>query len=222
MVGSVNYYHTCIKFFFETVLDKPWNSRRIPRLRGYYTVPIILSAGEVQRIIDSCESLKQKAVLSTIYASGLRNGEACRLQVQDIQSETMQIFVRLSKRNRERYTILAESNLELLRKYWSQCGRPRHWLFPSKSTDHHMSVKTVRSYLENACLRANITKDITVHTLCRCFATHFLEAGHTIYDLQPLLGHSCLASATRYIHLARPDKRNFKSPFDYFGDDHDC
>lgn len=220
-VGTVNYYHTCLKFFFETTLEKSWNNRRIPRLRGYHPVPVILSTNEVQRILQSCETLKQKAILTTIYASGLRNMEACRLQVQDIHSETMQIFVSMSKRNRERYTILAESNLLLLREYWQECGKPQHWLFPSEKAGHHISSTTVLCYLKKACKRAGVTKKVTVHTLRHCFATHFLETGQSIYELKPLLGHSSIVSTARYVQLARPDKRNLKSPLDYLGTDHD-
>lgn len=221
-VGTVNYYHTCIKFFFETTLNTAWNGRRTPRLRGYHTVPVILSPVEVQRILDCCESLKQRAILSTIYSAGLRNGEACRLRVQDILSETMQVFIRESKGNRDRYTILAESNLELLRQYWKECGKPSNWLFPSDQTESHISDKTVRRYFQQACLRAGINKKVTVHTLRHCFATHFLESGHTIYELRPLLGHSTIVSTARYVQLARPDKRNLQSPMDSWSKQHDC
>ena len=213
-IGSVNYYHTCIKFFYECVLEKPWNQRKIPRLRGYHTVPTLLSRQEVRRILDACESIEQKTILTTIYASGLRNGEACRLQVQDILSPTMQIFVRESKRNRQRYTILASDNLELLRRYWYEAGRPPHWLFPGKQSGHHLSVKTVRKYLERACAKVGIQKKITVHTLRHCFATHFLEDGHSLLSLSRLLGHSSLSSTSRYVALAQPDKMGLRSPLD--------
>lgn len=218
-IGSVNYYHTCIRFFFECVLEHPWNDRRIPRLRGYRSVPVILSRQQVRRILGACDSLRQRTILTTVYASGLRNGEACRLQVRDIHSQTMQIFVRESKRNRERYTILAPSNLELLRQYWRQCGQPRHWLFPGEQTDHHLSVKTVRSYLERARVKAGIPTPITVHTLRHCFATHFLEDGHSLAALSQLLGHTNLASTARYIALAQPDKMGLHSPLEGWEDD---
>ncbi len=224
-IGSVNYYHTCIKFFYECVLEQPWNQRRIPRLRGYHTVPTILSRQEVRRILGACESIQQETILTTIYASGLRNGEACRLQVQDILSPTMQIFVRESKRNRQRYTILASDNLELLRRYWYEAGRPLHWLFPGEQTDHHLSVKTVRRYLERACAKAGIQKKITVHTLRHCFATHFLEDGHSLLSLSRLLGHSSLSSTSRYVALAQPDKMGLRSPLDGLDEeehDDDC
>lgn len=213
-IGSVNDYHTSIKFFFECVLEHPWNSRRIPRLRGYRSVPVILSRQEVGRVLDACENLKQKALLTTVYGSGLRNGEVCRLQVQDIQSQTMQIFVRISKRNRERYTILAPHNLELLRRYWYEMGRPRHWLFPSEQTENHMSTKTALQYLRRACAKAGIQKRVTVHTLRHCFATHFYEDGHSLPDLSRLLGHANLASTARYIALAQPNKRGLRSPLE--------
>lgn len=224
--GTVNYYHTCIRFFFESVLGQAWNSRRVPRLRGYHTVPQILSQEEVQCILRSCENPKQQAILMTIYSAGLRNGEACRLQVQDIDRKAMRIFVRNSKRNRDRYTLLASNTLTCLREYWRHCEEPpkadpEYWLFPGQKPGHHISEGTVRNYLKQACQRAGITKAITVHTLRHCFATHFLEDGYTIYDLKPLLGHSSIASTARYVQLVRPDKRGLTSPMDTWGDDHD-
>ncbi len=224
-IGTVNYYHTCIQFFYECVLEHPWNHRRIPRLRGYHTVPTILPRKDVSRILDACESIKQKAILTTIYASGLRNGEACRLQVQDILSPTMQIFVRESKRNRQRYTILSPSNLELLRQYWLDAGRPRHWLFPGEQPHHHLSDETTRKYVQRACENAGIQKKVTPHTLRHCFATHFLEDGYSLSALSRLLGHASLTSTARYVALAQPDKMGLRSPLDGLereDNDHDC
>lgn len=217
-IGSVNFYHTCIRFFFLSVLQKPWNGLRLPRLRGYHTVPAILSKTEVRRIIHACEDLRQRAILATIYGTGLRISEACRLRVGDIRSATMQVFVQASKRNRERYTILGQSNLELLRQYWRQCGRPQHWLFTGERTDNPVSPRAVRGYLAQAAFQANITTPLTVHTLRHCFATHFLEDGHSIHELQPLLGHATIVSTARYVQFARPDKRDLRSPIDSWDD----
>ncbi len=213
-IGSVNYYHTCLRFLFEATLDKPWNSRRIPRLRGYKTVPVILSKQEVGRILAATENLKQKAILSTIYGSGLRISEACRLRVTDIRSSNSQIFVRCAKGNKDRYTVLSQENLLVLRRYWQECGKPREWLFPGAKTGQAIHPATVRGYLEQSCKRAGIRLNVSIHTLRHCFATHFLEDGNSIYVLKDLLGHASLSSTARYIHMVRPSASAICSPLD--------
>jgi integrase/recombinase XerD len=213
-IGTVNYFHTCIKFLFQVTLEKVWNDWRVPRLRGYKTIPVILSRGEVKRLIVSIDDLKYKAILSCIYSAGLRVSEACRLKVKDVDSSNMQIFIRKSKGNKDRYTILSKTNLSILRKYWQQCGRPKEYLFPGQSGDKPLSTASVRQALNETCEKAGITKKITVHTLRHCFSTHLLEAGTNIFALKLLLGHASISSTCRYLNLVRMDAFEIKSPLD--------
>lgn len=213
-IGTVNYYHTCIKFMFQMTLEKPWNDRKVPRLKGYKALPVVLSAEEVKQILDAVDNLKHKAILSTVYSAGLRVSEVCRLKVKDIDSKNMQIFVRQSKGNKDRYTILSSKNLSLLRDYWKSCGHPRVWLFPGEKPEYHISPESVRAILKSACQKAGITKDVTVHTLRHCFSTHMLENGTSIFAIQKLLGHASLSSTCRYFHLVRPDVFGIRSPLD--------
>jgi integrase/recombinase XerD len=216
-IGTVNYFHTCIKFLFQATLEKVWNDWRVPRLRGYKTVPAILSRDEVKRLIDSIDSLKYKAIMSTVYSAGLRVSEACRLKVSDIDSNNMQIFVRQAKGNKDRYTILSKTNLEILRTYWQQSGKPKEYLFPGQSGDAPLTAASVRQVLKEACKKAGITKKVTVHTLRHVFATHLLESGTNIFVIKVLLGHASISSTCRYLHLVRMDAFEIKSPLDLLG-----
>ena len=219
-IGTVNYFHTCIKFLFQVTLEKTWNDWRVPKLKGYKTVPVILSRDEVKRLIIAIDNLKHKAIISTIYSAGLRVSEACRLKVTDINSNNMQIFVRQAKGNKDRYTILSNRNLSVLREYWQQCGKPKEYLFPGKSGDAPLTTSTVREALKTACEKAGIFKKLTVHTLRHCFATHLLESGVNIFVIKVLLGHASISSTCRYLHLVRMDAFDIKSPFDILdGDD---
>jgi integrase/recombinase XerD len=213
-IGTVNDYHTAIKFFFEVVLEKAWNGHRIPRLKGYHTVPFILSVEQVQHLLQASHNLKQRAFLSTVYGSGLRIGEACRLEIGDIRSQTMQIFVRAGKGRRERYTILARSSLELLRQYYQHERPSGTWLFPGEPRTRPISSGTAAKYLAAACSQAGLSGRVTMHTLRHSFAAHFIEADYSIYALKDLLGHASIVSTARYVQLARPDKRGIQSPLD--------
>ena len=218
-IGSVNYYHTAIKFLFQVTLEKAWSDWKVPRLRGYKNLPAVLSREEVRRLLDSTDNLKYKTILTTIYSSGLRVSEACRLKIKDIDSQNMQIFIRQAKGNKDRYTILSQKNLLLLREYWINCGRPKTWLFPGENPGEHLTPESIRAYFKSVCNTAGITKKITVHTLRHCFATHSLEAGISIFSIKELLGHASISSTCRYLHLVRPDALGIKSPLDILDGD---
>jgi site-specific recombinase XerD len=216
-IGTVNYFHTCIKFLFQVTLEKVWNDWRVPRLRGYKTVPAILSRDEVKKVLASLDNLKYKAILSTVYSAGLRVSEACRLKVNDIDSNNMQIFVRQSKGNKDRYSILSKTNLLILRTYWKQCGKPKEYLFPGQNGKIPLTSGSVRQVLKEACQKAGIHKNVTVHTLRHAFATHLLESGTNIFTIKVLLGHASISSTCRYLHLVRMDAFEVKSPLDILG-----
>ena len=223
--GTVNHYHTCIKFLFQITLDLPWDDRRIPRPKGYQPFPKVLSTNEVKQILASTNNLKEEVILTTVYASGLRNSEVCKLQPDDIHSDRMQIFVNKGKGTKDRYTILSQANLKLLRCYWAEYRkRPKDtnpWLFPGEKPESHIHPGTVLNYLKNACERAGINPmKITVHTLRHSFATHLLENGTELLVLKRLLGHSSIATTSRYLHLINPEALAIKSPFDLLDECH--
>lgn len=217
-IGTVNYFHTCLRFLFGVTLERPWHERKIPRLRGYKTLPVVLSRQEVKRLLDSVESMKYKAIFSTVYAGGLRISEVCRLRIKDIDSKNMQIFIKSAKGNKDRYTILSKTNLEILREYWKTCGKPKEWLFPGTKDGKPLTTATVREVMKNSREKAGINKALTVHSLRHAFATHLLEQGENIFRIKVLLGHSSLNSTCRYLHMVNQDYFNVKSPLDVMAD----
>lgn len=217
-IGTVNYFHTCLRFLFGVTLERPWNDRKIPRLRGYKSMPAILSRQEVKNLLDSVDSMKYKAILSTVYAGGLRVSEVCNLRVKDIDSKNMQIFIKSAKGNKDRYTILSKTNLEILREYWKTCGKPKEWLFPGGKAGYPITTSSVRAAMRIAREKAGISKKITVHTLRHGFATHLLEQGENIFRIKTLLGHSSINSTCRYLHMVNQDYFNVKSPLDVMAD----
>jgi integrase/recombinase XerD len=213
-IGSVNYFHTCLKYLYEITLGRPWDNRKIPRLKGYTTMPAILSRQEVKRLLDSVETMRYKAILSTVYAGGLRISEVCRLRVKDIDSKNMQIFIKSAKGNKDRYTILSNTNLEILREYWKTCGKPTDWMFPGDKEGCPITHESVRNVMRLSRAKAGISKAVTVHTLRHAFATHLLEQGEDISKIKILLGHSSLTSTCKYLHMVNQDYFKVKSPLD--------
>ena len=152
--------------------------------------------------------------LPIIYA-GLRVNEAAHLKVTDIDSSNMRIFIRLSKGNKDRcFSLLSEKNLLLLREYW-KLYRPKSWLFPGIPDTKPISARAIQSVFHDARLAAGVTKNVSVHTLRHCFATHLLNNGASILQIKDLLGHSGIQTTTLYLHLTHAQVLGLKSPLDF-------
>jgi integrase/recombinase XerD len=198
---------------YVTTLDQKWDVKKIPRAFGTRKLPVLLAPSEIKDLLNAITNPKHKALLMTLYGAGLRASEAATLKVADIDSNNMQILVRQAKGRKDRYTLLSEENLKILRTYWLHC-KPTGWLFPGDSPDLPLTGRTVYRIFRQAKNKANITKRVSPHTLRHCFATHLLEAGTSIYHIQQLLGHVHPKTTSKYIHLTRKDLLQVRSPLD--------
>jgi site-specific recombinase XerD len=176
-------------------------------------LPVVLSREEIQAIFSATENLKHRALLMTIYSAGLRVSEAVHLKVSDLDSYRMVIRVEQGKGQKDRYTLLAQRTLEVLRDYWREY-RPSGWLFPGNPATEPLSVSSVQRVFGKVLVRAAIKKAASVHTLRHSFATHLLEDGTDLYHIQRLLGHTTPKTTTIYLHLSRKDLRSVTSPLD--------
>jgi len=215
----VNVNYSALKFLYKNTLNQQWNIDKIPRMKKEKKLPVILSKTEVKNILNATTNLKHKAILTTVYSAGLRISEVRNLTIKDIDSKNMQIRVRKAKGKKDRYTLLSQNNLSLLRKYWKEY-QPEYWLFPGMPTTKAISARTIQGFFKKYLNKTKITKNATVHTLRHCFATHLLETGVDIFHIQKLLGHASPKTTARYIHLTRKDIIDVKSPFDMMDSDH--
>jgi integrase len=117
-----------MRFFYTQTLG--WDSMRlgIPPMKTQKKLPEIFSFDEIERLLKCASNLKNRAVLMTTYAAGLRVSEVVSLQLSDIDSKRMTIRVRQGKGNKDRYTILSERLLAELRAYYREY-KPPFWLF---------------------------------------------------------------------------------------------
>lgn len=202
-----------LRFFYNSALKKDWLIRDIPYRKIGRKLPVVLSPQEVSRLLDAVSNLKHRALLTAMYAGGLRVGEATRLKVADIDSRRMTIRVEQGKGRKDRYVMLSPRLLKILRQYW-QLRRPKELLFPSRSGGGPLDRATVCRILHKAQNKAAITKPITTHTLRHSFATHLLERGANVRVIQRLLGHRSLRTTEVYLHIAKTYLEDTKSPFD--------
>ncbi len=148
--GTINNYISSIRFFYIYVLEKEWNSKKIPRMKRVHKLPVIPSKQDVMAILNETDNLKHKAILVLIYGSGLRVSEVAKLKIADICSKTMRIRVEHAKHNTNRYTILSETALNVIREYFKTYFSSINytlddWLFPGQKKDSHIHTKTIKN-----------------------------------------------------------------------------
>jgi site-specific recombinase XerD len=212
---SINLAMAAIRFFYCVTLKKDWGVDAIPWMKVGRKVPVILSPDEVRRLLTSIESTKYRAIVATMYSSGLRISEALKLSAKDIDSQRMLIHVRHGKGGKQRYSILSKALLFLLRAYWKKNREDKSiLLFPGSRPEKTLEQNLVRRALLSGLKKANIEKRTTLHTIRHCFATHLLEGGCDIRIIQVLLGHSNISSTTIYSHVASLSRIGVKSPLD--------
>ncbi|MCX8151393.1 MAG: tyrosine-type recombinase/integrase [Candidatus Bathyarchaeota archaeon] len=175
--------------------------------------PCILTPQEVRQLIDSTFNLKHRAILSTTYSAGLRVSEVCNLKITDIDNHNMCIHVRMSKGFKSRVTLLSKRNLLLLREYY-KAYTPNTWLFPGANPQNPLSTRTAQTTFLEACQRCGIVKDVSIHSLRHSFATHLMENGANIRQIQSLMGHGNINTTAQYIHLTRSHLVTFQNPMD--------
>ncbi len=217
--GTINNYISGIKFFYTYILNKEWNPKKIPRMKRPHHFPVVPPKQDVLAILNATANLKHKAILALIYGSGLRVGEVAKLKIRDICSKTMRVRVEHAKHNTNRYTILSNTALEVLREYFraylsSTDYKPEDWLFPGQDKSKHIHVKTIKNTLIKLRNRLQLDQNISAHTLRHCFATHTLEDGVDPVFIQQMLGHKSIKTTMTYLHMTSKSLMGIKSPLD--------
>jgi len=204
---------SAVKFLFHQVLGRFDVMTDIPRPKKENKLPLVLSQDEVSKIFASILNVKHRNILLLTYSAGLRVGEVVRLKVEDIDSERMLIHIRQGKGRKDRYTMLSPYVLTELREY-ARKYRPETWLFPGNKEGGHLTERSVQKVFENACEKAGIKKDVSVHTLRHSFATHLLEGGTDLRYIQELLGHKSSKTTEIYTHVSEQTIGKIQSPLD--------
>ena len=201
-----------MKFFYHQILGWDEHNLFLPPRKGSWRLPEVLSPKEVERLLCANGKLRDRCLLMTAYATGVRVSELGRLKVSDIDSERMMVRVEQGKGKKDRYTILSQRLLEELRTYW-KVHRSKSWLFPN-AKGGPLSIDYAQRIYNLAKLKAGIHKGKGIHTLRHCFATHLLEAGVDLVTIKTLLGHNSLQSTQRYLQIRQPKLVCTGSPLD--------
>ncbi len=189
-----------LRFFFNKTLGRSEILPHIPFGKKPKTVPCVLSPEEVLQFIEAAPTCRDRLLLQTAYACGLRILELMQLRVTDIDSSRMVVVVRQGKGRKDRLVPLSPRLLAELRAYW-HWQRPRTWLFPGQRPTQPLTASNVQRLCQRLTEQLGFTKHVTPHTLRHSFATHMLEAGVDLLTLQAILGHSHLQTTALYLHV---------------------
>ena len=195
-----------LRFLYGQTLGRSEYVARLPYGRRPKTLPVVLSQPEVLELLACVHGGKQRMVLTTMYATGMRVREAVSLRVADIDSRQMLILVAPGKGNKQRLVPLSQKLLEELRLWW--CGhRNPEWLFPGSSPERRLDESVVQRACHVAAARAGLKAGVCTHTLRHTFATELLEADVNLLTIQRILGHSSLSTTALYTHVRRDQLR---------------
>ena len=197
--ASCRLYLNGIRFLYLQVLG--WDTFKVklqvPKIAQ--RIPELLTRTEVAQILSACRNPKHRMMLTTCYGCGLRVSELVALKVRDIDSERHLLRIEQGKGAKDRQVILSPSLLEKLRDYW-RLYRPTDWLFVGHDPATALNPSTPQRVFTVVKRRAGIDKLGGIHSLRHAYATHQLEAGLPVHQLQRLLGHQNLQSTLRYVH----------------------
>ncbi len=216
---SMNAAVSALRFLFGVTLGRDDAQVGMTTVREPHKLPVVLSPEEVARLLDAAPGLKYRAALSVADGAGLRASEVVSLKLVDIDSSRMVIRVEQGKGRKDRYAMLSEPLLHLLRAWWL-AGRERNvmlpggWLFPGQNPVNPLTTRQLRRAFDGARAAAGIDKPVSLHTLRHCFATHLLEQKVDIRVIQVLLGHKKLDTTARYSQVASTTLRAVKSPLE--------
>jgi integrase/recombinase XerD len=181
------------------------------------SLPVVLGAPEISRLLAALRSPTYRTFFATLYATGLRLTEACRLETADVDAARGVIHVRNGKGGRPRVAMLSPKLLLLLRAYWSLVRPPAPWLFAS-SRGGPLSTEVARRALRAAVKASGIAKRVTPHSFRHAFATHMLEAGGNLRVIQAVLGHASIRSTARYTRVSTELIGQARSPIEDLAD----
>jgi integrase/recombinase XerC len=204
---------SAIKAFFryrEASVGTPSPARAIRSPKSERRLPRVLSPEDVERLVetddrpDSPATLRDRAIMETLYSSGLRVSELVGLDFRDIDEELGMVRVRAGKGNKDRIVPIGEPALDAIRAWRTAMpmAADRAGAVITNLRGARLTTRSVEKILARRLLLSGRGGQITPHGLRHCFATHMLSNGADLRSIQEMLGHASLATTQRYTHVS--------------------
>jgi integrase/recombinase XerD len=204
---------SAVKKFYGNIYKSAIDVRLVNRPRVEHRLPGVLSKDEVKRMLGGIANEKHRMMLSLIYACGLRRSELLGLFPSDIEKGRKLLRIRQSKGNRDRVVPISDRTIEMVERYIDHY-RPVRYLFEGQRAGEPYSTASLEKVLKNACEKAGLRKEVSLHWLRHSYATHLLESGTDLRYIQELLGHKSSKTTQIYTHVTTKSIQNIRSPFD--------
>ena len=191
-------------------ISAPKKAKPLPKILALDDVTHLIEATDLWK--DVKEAARARALLETLYATGLRVTELIGLPFAPVQrliqaGEAPATLIVKGKGNKERMVILSTQALAALKDYLpirAHYNAKSPWLFPSSSRSGHLTRQRFAQILKELAVIAGIDpQKVSPHVLRHAFATHLLENGADLISLQKLLGHADISSTEIYTHVAQ-------------------
>lgn len=202
-----------VKLYFSNQLKRKLEPIEIERPKQPKLLPHVLSKEELKAILQAHKNSKHRAMLSLIYACGLRRSELLNLKLGDVDSKRGFLRINQGKGARDRVIPISEKTLEMLRDYYKS-ERPKSFLFEGEKPGEKYSEGSLQKVFKMALKKAKLNKPATLHWLRHSYATHLLESGTDLRFIQELLGHKSSKTTEIYTHVSQKSLHNIRSPFD--------
>lgn len=185
----------------------------LPSVSGSKALPVVFSQPEIRLILRTPGLLKHRILFAVIYDCGLRISEAINLKISDIDFDRSRVHVRQSKHKKDRYVPVSRLTVKGIRQYL-ETSNPQIWLFNGKIRGGQISREGIRHAFRSCIKKADINKEVCIHTLRHSYATHLLEMGLDIISVKNQLGHADVATTMMYLHIAKSNPKAGFAPME--------
>jgi site-specific recombinase XerD len=213
--STINLAINAVRSFYGKLLQQDIEPllHRIKRPRRPARMPRVYSMAEIEKLltVGTEGNLRARAFLSCVYGGGLRLSEATHIQIKDLDGARHRLLVSNPKGGRQRYTLLSDNLLMVLRDYYRQ-AHPKTFLFPGVEPLAPINKATGQGIFYGAVAKAKLPDRGGIHCLRHSFATHCLENGIEITVVQTLLGHASLSTTAGYLHVRAERLAQIQSP----------
>lgn len=201
--ATTNRKLSAIKKFFKVMIQlgmlKSSPAEAVESGKLEKRLPKPIDHGDLDKLFEAAESLREKVILEVLYGSGVRREELIKIHINDVNFENGSIRI-IGKGNKERIVPIHPEGMKLIRKLFMTHGS--EWLFPSRKGGgkNHISKRQVNTIIENIVKRAGL-KGITPHSFRHSFCTHLYQNGVELKVIADLVGHESTNTTSIYTKI---------------------